>query len=44
MGQKYLDKVKNEVEFKMVKKEISDLKKKLMVLEVRKAQLERFLK
>ena len=43
MGKKYLDKVKNEAEFKIVKKEISELKKKLMVLEVRKAQLEEFL-
>ncbi|MDP1621313.1 MAG: hypothetical protein Q8M08_03145 [Bacteroidales bacterium] len=44
LGKNYLAMVKNEAEFKMVKKEISELKKKLMVLEVRKAQLEGFLK
>jgi len=43
LGKKYLATVKNEVEFKLVKSEISELKKKLMVLEVRKAQLEKFL-
>ena len=44
LGKEYLDRVKNQVEFKMVKKEISELKKKLMVLELRKAQLEGSLK
>ena len=32
LGKEYLDKVKNEVEFKIVKNEISELKNKLMVL------------
>jgi hypothetical protein len=44
MGKKYLEKVKNEAELKMVKKEIAEFKKQLMVLEVRKAQLEGSLK
>ena len=43
LGEKYLTKVKSEVEFKIVKKEISELKKKLMVMEVRKIQLDAFL-
>ncbi|MCX6277071.1 MAG: hypothetical protein NT004_03115 [Bacteroidetes bacterium] len=43
LGKEYLDKLKNEAEFKIVKKEISEHKNKIRVLEVRKVQFEEFL-
>ena len=39
-GQAYLVKVKNQAELRRIKKEISDLKKKLKALEGRKADLD----
>ena len=44
LGEGYLVRVKNETELRKIKKEISDLKKKLKALEIRKAVLEDSLK
>jgi len=44
LGKAYLLKVKNQAELRRIKKEISDLKKKLKALEGRKADLSESLK
>ena len=44
LGESYLLKVKNQAELRKVKKEISDLKKRLKVFEGRKADLEESLR
>jgi hypothetical protein len=44
LGEDYLMKVKNQTELRKVKKEISDLKKKLNALQDRKSVLEKSLK
>jgi hypothetical protein len=44
LGVAYLVKVKNQAELRRIKKEISDLKKKLKALECRKADIEKSLK
>jgi len=43
-GEAYLVRVKNQTELRRIKKEISDLKKKLSALEGRKADIEESLK
>ena len=40
LGAKYLVKVKNELELRKIKKEISDIKKRLNALQLRKIELE----
>lgn len=40
LGTEYLVKVTNKVELRKIKKEIADLKKRLTVLQIRKAELE----
>ena len=44
LGEDYLVRVKNQAELRRIKKEISDLKKKLNVLQDRKTDLEELLK
>jgi flagellar capping protein FliD len=44
LGEKYLVKVKGQTELRKIKKEISDLKKKLNALQDRKADLEESLR
>jgi hypothetical protein len=44
LGEKYLVKVKGQTELRKIKKEISDLKKKLNVLQDRKTDLEKSLR
>jgi hypothetical protein len=44
LGEEYLVKVKHQTELRRIKKEISDLKKQLTVLQDRKAALEALLK
>ena len=41
LGTEYLMKVKNELELRKIKKEISDTKKKLEALQIRKIELEK---
>jgi hypothetical protein len=41
LGPEYLAKAKNKTELRIIKKEISNIKKRLNELEVRKAELER---
>jgi len=44
LGEAYLVKVKNQAELRRIKKEISDLKKRLKALEEKKADIEEALK
>lgn len=41
LGKEYLIKVKNELELRKIKKEISDIKKKLNLLQIRKLEIEK---
>lgn len=41
LGKEYLMKVKNEWELRKVKKEISDIKKRLSLLQIRKLEIEK---
>ena len=41
LGKEYLIKVKNELELRKIKKEISDIKKKLNLLQSRKLEIEK---
>ena len=41
LGKEYLIKVKNELELRKMKKEISDIKKKLNLLQIRKLEIEK---
>ncbi|PIP05158.1 MAG: hypothetical protein COX52_13490 [Syntrophobacterales bacterium CG23_combo_of_CG06-09_8_20_14_all_48_27] len=41
LGKEYLAKVKNEVELRKIKKEISNTKKRLNVLQIRRLELEK---
>jgi len=40
LGKEYLMKVKNELELRKIKKEISDIKKRLSLLQIRKLEIE----
>jgi hypothetical protein len=40
LGKEYLIKVKNELELRKIKKEISDIKKRLSLLQIRKLEIE----
>ena len=44
LGIKYLEKVKNELELRTIKKEMSDLNKRLSLLQIRKLEIEQLLK
>jgi hypothetical protein len=41
LGKEYLMKVKNELELRKIKKEISDIKKRLSLLQIRKLEIEK---
>ena len=41
LGKEYLIKVNNELELRKIKKEISDIKKKLNLLQIRKLEIEK---
>jgi hypothetical protein len=41
LGKRYLMKVKNELELRKIKKEISDIKKRLSLLQTRKLEIEK---
>jgi hypothetical protein len=41
LGKEYLIKVKNELELRKIKKEISDIKKRLSLLHIRKLEIEK---
>ncbi|MGD1103896.1 MAG: hypothetical protein ABSA59_17740 [Terriglobia bacterium] len=41
LGKEYLTKVKNEWELRKIKKEISDIKKRLSLLQIRKLEIEK---
>ena len=43
LGKEYLIKVKNELELRKIKKEISDIKKKLNLLQIRKLEIEKLM-
>lgn len=40
LGIEYLDKIKNQLELRKIKKEITDLKKRLATLQIRKIEIE----
>jgi hypothetical protein len=44
LGKEYLMKVKNELELRKIKKEISDIKKRLSLLQIRKLDIEKSMK
>lgn len=44
LGKEYLMKVKNELELRKIKKEISDIKKRLSLLQIRKLAIEKSMK
>ena len=44
LGKEYLTKVKNEWELRKIKKEISDIKKRLSLLQIRKLDIEKSMK
>jgi hypothetical protein len=41
LGKEYLIKVKNQLELRKIKKEISDIKKRLSLLQIRKLEIEK---